>query len=111
LVYVPLSLVLMAGARVSSRVIDRTGPRPLILLGLACGAAGLAWLSAIDESGGFVTGMLLPTLLTYAGFGLTTVPTTVTALERVGAAESGLASGLFSTSRQIGGATGLAVLG
>jgi EmrB/QacA subfamily drug resistance transporter len=111
IVYVPLSLVLMAGARVSSRVIERTGPRALILGGLAAGAVGLAWLSAIDAGGGFLTGMLLPTLLTYAGFGLTSVPTTVTALERVAPQESGLASGLFSTSRQIGGATGLAVLG
>ena len=110
-VYVPLSLVLMAGARVSSRVIERTGPRALVLCGLAGGAAGLAWLSAIDPDGGLLSGMLLPTLLTYAGFGLTTVPTTVTALERVAPGESGLASGLFSTSRQIGGATGLAVLG
>jgi EmrB/QacA subfamily drug resistance transporter len=110
-VYVPLSLVLMAGARVSSRVIERTGPRALVLGGLAAGAAGLAWLSTVDADGNVVTGMLLPTLLTYAGFGLTAVPTTVTALERVEPEDSGLASGLFNTSRQIGGATGLAVLG
>lgn len=109
-VYVPLSLVLMAAARVSSRVIERTGPRALVLGGLAAGAAGLGWLSTVDADGG-VLEVLLPTLLTYAGFGLTSVPTTVTALERVAPADSGLASGLFNTSRQIGGATGLAVLG
>jgi EmrB/QacA subfamily drug resistance transporter len=111
LVYVPLSLLLMAAAKVSSKVVGRVGPGPLVLGGLAVAAAGLAWLSRIDSSGGFVTGLLLPTVVTYAGFGVTGVPLTLTALEAVPKRDSGLASGLFSTSRQVGGAIGLAVLG
>ena len=75
-VYVPLSLVLMAGAKISSWIVARTGPRILILAGLAVAAAGLAWLSRIDRSGDYLTGMLSPTLVTYAGFGLTSVPLT-----------------------------------
>ncbi len=110
-VYVPLSLLLMGGAKVSSQVVARTGPRALILTGLAVAAAGLAWLSRIDHSGGDVTGMLMPTVVTYTGFGLVAVPITLTALAAVDKKDSGLASGLFSAARQVGGAIGLAVLG
>jgi hypothetical protein len=110
-VYVPLSFLLMGGYKISSHVIAKTGPRRLILAGLAIAAAGLAWLSRIDHSGGYVTGMLLPTVLTYTGFGLVTVPVTVTALAAVDKKDSGLASGLYSAARQVGGAIGLAVLG
>ncbi len=111
IVYVPLSFLLMGGYKLSSHVIAKTGPRTLILAGLAIAAAGLAWLSRIDHSGGYVTGMLLPTVLTYTGFGLVTVPVTVTALAAVDKKDSGLASGLYSAARQVGGAIGLAVLG
>lgn len=111
LVYVPLSLILMAGARISSTVVGRTGPRPLVLAGLAAAAIGLFWLSRIGHGGGLWTGLLLPTTVTYAGFGITSVPLTLTALHRVAPGESGLASGLFNTARQVGGALGLSVLG
>jgi EmrB/QacA subfamily drug resistance transporter len=110
-VYVPMSLYLMAGARISSKIVGRTGPRRLVLLGLSLAAVGLAWLSRIDHDGTYVTGLMLPTLVTYGGFGLVTVPLTMGAIARVDPSESGLAAGLYSTARQIGGATGLAVLG
>lgn len=110
LVYVPLSLVLMAGARVGSRLVQRTGPRPLVAAGFVAAASGLAWLSGIDGAG-VGWGLLAPALLTYAGFGLTSVPLTLQAMDRVDPAETGLASGLFNTARQVGGAMGLSVLG
>ena len=74
-------------------------------------AGGLAWLSAIDANDGYLLGLFLPTLLVYAGFGLTQVPLTLTALAGVAPGETGLASGVFSAARQVGGAVGLAALG
>ncbi|HEY6747695.1 MAG TPA: MFS transporter, partial [Mycobacteriales bacterium] len=111
LVYIPMSLVLMAGARVSARAVGPLGPRRLTALGLALAVAGLAWLARIDAGDGYLLGLFLPTLLTYAGFGLTQVPLTMTALAGVDPGETGLASGVFSAARQVGGAVGLAALG
>ena len=111
LVYIPMSLVLMGAARGSAKLVGPLGARNLTLLGLVLAAAGLVWLAAIDATDGYLLGLFLPTLLVYAGFGLTQVPLTLTALAGVAPGETGLASGVFSAARQVGGAVGLAALG
>jgi EmrB/QacA subfamily drug resistance transporter len=110
-VYIPLSALLVATSWAGARVVGRLGVRALILVGLAIAVAGMAWMSRIGDSSGYATGLLVPAILTYGGIGLTTVPLTLAAVARVAAKDSGLASGLFSSARQMGGATGLAVLG
>jgi EmrB/QacA subfamily drug resistance transporter len=111
LVYIPMSLVLMGTARGSAKLVGPLGARNLTLGGLVLAAGGLVWLSAIDADDGYLLGLFLPTLLVYAGFGLTQVPLTLTALAGVAPGETGLASGVFSAARQVGGAVGLAALG
>jgi EmrB/QacA subfamily drug resistance transporter len=110
-VYLPLALLLLGGTWGGGRLVSKTGIRVLLLGGLAAGAVGMAWLSRIGPASGYGTGLLLPSVLTYGGIGLATVPLTATAVARVAPQESGLASGLFSAARQVGGAAGLAVLG
>ncbi len=111
LVYLPLTALLVAGARVSAPLAARFGARALVCGGLLVSGAGMLWLARIGDSGGYLTGMLVPTVLTYLGLGVTAVPLTLAALARVPHGDTGAASGLLTTSRQIGGATGLAVLG
>ena len=49
-------------------------------------------------------------MLASIGMGLTFVPITLIATSGIPSGDAGLASGLFNTSQQIGGALGLAVL-
>lgn len=111
LVYAPLSGVIMAAAWASARLVTRFGVRPVVLTGLAAAAGGMVWMSQIGSSSGYLTGLLIPGFVTYGGIGLTTVPLTLTSVARIAREDSGLASGVFSAARQLGGATGLAVLG
>ncbi|MEO3752400.1 MFS transporter [Streptomyces sp. B6B3] len=111
LVYLPLTVLLVVGARASAPLAERFGARGLVCAGLLVSGAGMLWLARIGDSGGYLTGMLVPTVLTYVGLSVTGVPLTLAALARVPHGDTGAASGLLTTSRQIGGATGLAVLG
>jgi EmrB/QacA subfamily drug resistance transporter len=111
LVYAPLSVVIMAASWAAARLVTRFGVRPVVLTGLAAAAGGMVWMSRIGSSSGYATGLLIPGFVTYGGIGLTTVPLTLTSVARIAREDSGLASGVFSAARQLGGATGLAVLG
>ncbi|SDZ34112.1 drug resistance transporter, EmrB/QacA subfamily [Amycolatopsis xylanica] len=111
LVYLPLTGAVMAGIRLGSWSLTRTGPFRLIIAGEAVAAAGLCWLSWLGGATGDLTGLLVPALLTHVGLGFSSVPMTVLALRGVAPGESGLVSGLLSAAKQVGGATGLAVLG
>ena len=57
--------------------------------------------------GSYLSDVLAPSLLVAAGLGVAFVPATIAALAGVAPEESGLASGLVNTSRQMGGALGL----
>jgi hypothetical protein len=65
----------------------------------------------MTEHGTYAGGLLGPTLVTGAGLGLLFVPLSLVSLSRVAEQDSGVASSLLNTGRQVGGSIGLAVLG
>jgi EmrB/QacA subfamily drug resistance transporter len=106
----PGAVGIALGAQVASRVIGRLGPRRLFQLGTSVAAVALLWLSRVQVEGSYAADVLVPMVLAMAGFGAAGLPLMVTATTGLGAARTGLASGLMSTSRQVGGAVGLAAL-
>jgi hypothetical protein len=64
----------------------------------------------ITENGTYLGQLFPAVIVTSIGLGLTFVPVTLLATTNVPAGDAGLASGLFNTSQQIGGALGLAIL-
>ncbi|WP_244809836.1 MFS transporter [Streptomyces sp. So13.3] len=93
----------------SARLTGRFGERTMVVSGLALLLAGLLLLSRVPVHGSYLVD-LLPVMLSLAGFGLA-IPA-LTGLGMSGATErdAGVASGLFNTTQQIGGALGLALL-
>nr|WP_285391228.1 MFS transporter [Streptomyces sp. RKAG337] len=93
----------------SARLTGRLGERTMVVSGLALLLAGLLLLSRVPVHGSYLVD-LLPVMLSLAGFGLA-IPA-LTGLGMSGATErdAGVASGLFNTTQQIGGALGLALL-
>ena len=108
--FLPAAFAVIVGAQVSGRLIQRLGPRPLIAgASLVC-AAGLLWLSRLSPTGTYVTDVLGPLTLVALGLGVSFPPGTYAATAGVAPSEGGLASGLVNSTRQIGGAVGLAAL-
>jgi EmrB/QacA subfamily drug resistance transporter len=110
LAFLPQTLLIAAGAQVTSRLVPRFGPRPLIVVGSLVAAAGLAWLTFITPDSTFLTNLLIPFVLIGLGMGLAVTPIAVAGTAGVPREQAGLASGLLNTSRTVGASLGLAVL-
>jgi EmrB/QacA subfamily drug resistance transporter len=110
LAFLPVTAGIVAGSALSQVLVKKIGVRETTMGGMALAAVGLFLLSQA-EVGGTYLGTLLPGLMLMSvGMGLTFVPVTLIATTNVSDEDAGLASGLFNTSQQIGGALGLAVL-
>lgn len=108
--FLPFSVSLVAGTVVATRVTTTRTPRAALVPGALLAAAGLAWLSFIRPDGGFLTDVLGPCVITGVGVGLVLAPVAAAATTGVASREAGMASGLFNSSRQLGGCVGLASL-
>jgi EmrB/QacA subfamily drug resistance transporter len=108
--FVPMTVGIIAGSVISQRLIARFGVKAVLLGGMTLGAGGLAWMTGLTPESDYATGFLPGILLLALGIGNAFVPLTLIATGGVAPDDQGLASGLFNTSQQIGGALGLAVL-
>jgi predicted MFS family arabinose efflux permease len=109
--FLPFTVALLAGTACSARLVARSGARSLVLGGAAASVAGMYWMSRLTEHSGYAAGLLAPSLIIGVGMGLMFVPLQMLALAGVAESDSGVASSLLNTGRQVGGALGLAVLG
>jgi EmrB/QacA subfamily drug resistance transporter len=110
LAFLPVTAGIIIGATLAQQLIPRLGVRPVVLSGLALATAGLGLLAATTKVGGDYLGVLGGLLSMAIGMGLTFVPITLVATTGVADDDAGLASGIFNTSQQVGGALGLAIL-
>jgi len=110
LAFLPMSLTIFACAMQAGRLVARFGAGPVLGVGLSLMACGLALFGRIAVNGDYVSDFMLPGLLVSTGIGLSIVPSTIAATATAAPSEAGLASGLVNTSRQMGGALGLAIL-
>src|SRR5574341_924495 len=94
--YLPLSVGIILIAGICSRLVTRIGARPLLLAGTPLAAAGMLWLSRLDEPGHYTTSMLGPMLLAAVGLGTIFVPLTTSVVAGVREQDAGFASSLFN---------------
>jgi EmrB/QacA subfamily drug resistance transporter len=110
LTFLPMTLSIVAGSTIASRLVGRVGAKRLLVTGMALQAIGLLLLNGISAGGSYVGELLVPSLLVALGIGLAFVSGTISAVNGVPSHEAGLASGIVNTARMVGGALGLAVL-
>jgi EmrB/QacA subfamily drug resistance transporter len=106
----PSTVATLIGALLAPRFVARIGARRQLIIGPAVAAAGLFWMAFLPYGGSYWIHLLGPTTIFGLGVGVSFVPMTLTATNGVSPAERGLAAGLINTTRQMGGAVGLAVL-
>ncbi len=110
LVFLPMTLALVVGSTIASKVTMRFGAKRLLVFGMAALAIGLAWLSDIGVHPDYLGELLAPGLLTSIAMPFAFVPGVICATSGVKPQEAGLASAVANTARLMGGALGLAVL-
>jgi EmrB/QacA subfamily drug resistance transporter len=110
LAFLPFTAGIMVSAGIASQFAPRLGVRPVAAAGMLLSAAGLLLLTQLPVHGSYLTNVLPSILLSSLGMGAVFMPLTLIATTGLADEDQGLASGLFNTSQQIGGALGLAVL-
>src|SRR5450631_2360303 len=108
--FLPGALAIIAGATTASKLVSKVGPRRILVIGGSLAAVALWWFSQLPTSGHYFVNVLWPMVMVCLGLGLSIVPMIVAATAGVDRSEAGLAAGLVNTTRQVGGALGLAVL-
>jgi EmrB/QacA subfamily drug resistance transporter len=101
---------IVATSMIAARLTARFGVRWLLIGGLSLVAVGTLWLTRVPADATYVVDLLPAFLLAGIGFGLCGPAVQIGALSGVRSSESGLASGLMETTREIGGAAGVAVV-
>ena len=110
LAFLPVTFGIGIGAGVAQQLIKRFDVRRIAVGGMVLAAIGLFILSLVPVDGTYLANLLPGLIPMSVGMGLTFVPITLIATTNVSGNDAGLASGLFNTSQQVGGALGLAVL-
>jgi MFS family permease len=106
----PMATMMALGAVLSGRILARRGARlPMLAAGVGLAAGGVL-LSRLT-----VSSALLPLVVAFVVFGIgggvVNAPITYTAVSGMPASQAGVASGIASTSRQIGQSLGVAITG
>ncbi|MFI6486219.1 MFS transporter [Streptomyces sp. NPDC050564] len=106
----PMAAMCFVCAPVSGRLVGSRGPRfPLLVAGVAMTASGILFAAFEAETSNAT--LVLGYVLFGLGFGFVNAPITNTAVSGMPRSQAGVAAAVASTSRQIGGTLGVAVVG
>jgi MFS family permease len=108
--FVAITATIVFVSHVGQVMTTRLGARPVLSTGLALTAAGATLYAQMPSDGQYFWDVAPALVLSGIGLGLSFVPVTIAGLTGVREADAGVASGLINTSRQIGGAIGLAAV-
>src|SRR3954452_11893458 len=110
MVFLPMMVVGAVLTPFSARITERFGARTLVTAGLVVMAIGLAALAAFPNNTSYIALAVLMVPVGLAG-PMIMPPITALLLNSAPDTQAGTASGVFNTSRQIGGAVAVAVFG
>ena len=109
--FLPISGGLILASNLSTIVLmPRTGPKPLVGLGMLAAAGGAAWLAQLGPHTGYAAGVLGPIILASVGLGLVIAPVINTGTFGVAPQDAGVASATVTVGQQLGASVGTSLL-
>jgi EmrB/QacA subfamily drug resistance transporter len=110
LAYIAITLTIAGGSNLAQKLVTRFGARPTLTTGLLLSAVALGLYTRLPAHGHYFWDIFPGFIIGGVGFALCFVPVTIAGLTGIHPGDSGIASGLINTTRQIGGAIGLAAV-
>src|SRR5215211_1427081 len=111
LAFLPMmGAVMVVATTASTALLPRTGPRPLMTLGMVLAAAGMVLLAQLGVDSTYAAHVLPGLIIAGLGLGLVMAPAMNTATLGVESADAGVASATVNTMQQVGGSLGTALL-
>jgi EmrB/QacA subfamily drug resistance transporter len=107
---VPFAAVLLVVANTTPRIVRWAGTRAVVTTGLAVVAVSMLGRAGFTVHGGYVPILITQCVFAF-GMGLTIAPATASIMGAVPAGRAGVGSAINDTTRQVGGALGVAVMG
>jgi EmrB/QacA subfamily drug resistance transporter len=108
--FLPFTAGVMLSAGLASGLAPRIGVRPVAAVGMVLTVIGMVLFARMPVDGSYATDVLPGMIVGSLGMGAIFMPLTLVATTGLEDEDQGLASGLFNTSQQVGGALGLAIL-
>jgi Na+/melibiose symporter-like transporter len=106
----PIALVLIVVSPIAGRLVNRLGNKVLVTAGMGVVATGLWYLSTLTIASGYGH-VLISIMILGSGMALAMTPATESIMGSLPLAKAGVGSAMNDTTRQIGGALGVAILG
>ena len=106
----PQAATMMIVAPLSARAVERTGTKRVVLVGLALVVTGLGLLSTIQPDTPYIVVISFLVIMA-SGMGMTMAPATESVMGSLPREKAGVGSAVNDTTRQVGGALGVAIIG
>src|SRR5439155_12576140 len=108
--FIAITLSIVVFSNVAQILVTRLGPRRVLTSGLVLSSGALALFARVPTHGHYFWNLFPALVLGGIGMAMSFIPMTIAGLAGVQGPDAGIASGLINTSRQIGGAVGLAAV-
>jgi EmrB/QacA subfamily drug resistance transporter len=109
--FLPWAAVILIGSPLSSRLVDRFGTKVVVTTGLSLATVGLLSLSLLTVHSHYWPDVILRMMVMAAGMSLTMAPATESIMSSLPLGKAGVGSAVNDTTRQVGGALGVAIVG
>jgi Na+/melibiose symporter-like transporter len=106
----PMAIGMLIGAPASARIVERTGSKVVVAAGLSLVTISLLWMTQLGPHSGYLA-FLLPLIVLSTGMGVTMAPATEAIMGAIPRSKAGVGSAMNDTTRQVGGALGVATIG